>query len=404
MSKGPLAGIRITDFTWIGAGSFTTKLLADFGADVIKIETATRLDTLRMTAPFKGGQKGPNRSGYFADRNTSKRSIRLNLKHPDALAIADRLIAQSDIVANNFTPGTMEKLGLGYERVAQSHPGIIYLSMSMQGQTGPDSRYVGFGLTIAALSGLSALTGPPDRPPTGTGTNYPDHVPNPCHAAFAVLAALRHKRRTGVGQFIDFAQTEPTIALSARAIADWTANGHMTERCGNDEPAAAPHGVYPCAGSDRWIAIGVHDDAQWRALLNVVGDKGVDPSWAKAATRLAQRPALDAWLAALTATWDGEALMARLWQTGIPAGVVQTVADLVDRDPQLAHRKHWIYLDHAEMGRSLYNAPPIRLSGTPAALDRPAPLLGEHTREVCTNLLGMTTDEFQALEQAGVFE
>lgn len=404
MSKGPLAGIRVADFTWIGAGSFTTKMLADFGADVIKVESSTRPDTLRMTAPFKDGRKGPNRSGYFADRNTSKRSICLNLKHPDALAIADRLIAQSDIVANNFSPGTMEKFGLGYERVARNNPGIVYLSMSMQGQDGPDSRYVGFGLTIGALSGLHSLSGPADRPPAGTSTNYPDHVPNPTHAAFAVLAALRHKRRTGQGQFIDFAQTEPAIALIGTAIAEWSANGHLTERQGNDDPRAAPHGVYPCQGTDRWIAIGVHDDAQWRALLAVLGNGTEHESWTRADARMAQRRELDAWLARMTTGWVAEELMLRLQQAGVPAGVVQRVNDLIDSDPQLAHRGHWVYLDHPEMGRTLYNGPPIQLSATPVHLRRAAPLLGQHTHEVCTDLLGLGEGEFAALQAAGVFQ
>ncbi len=400
----PLNGIRVADFTWIGAGSFTTKLLADFGADVIKIETATRLDSLRETAPFKDGIAGVNRSGYFADRNTSKRSITLNLKHERAREIARKLIAQSDIVANNFTPGTMEKFGLGYEAVKAFKPDIIYLAMSMQGASGPDSRFVGFGLTIAALTGLQHLSGPAERMPAGTGTNYPDHVPNPSHGAFAVLAAIYRKRKTGLGQFIDLAQTEPTIALLGPAMVDYTANGRVAERCGNRHPDSVPHGVYPCKGENRWITISVYDDAQWRALAETLGPPRNERAWQNFNVRREHEAELDQLISEQTCQRDAAELMTQLQARGVPSGVVQNARDLIDNDPQLAHRQHWLKLEHKEMGASLYNATPVRLSETPAQITRPAPLLGEHTHEVCTQLLGIDEHEFERLRGAGVFE
>ncbi|MES2564096.1 MAG: CoA transferase, partial [Pseudomonadota bacterium] len=309
-------------------------------------------------------------------------------------------------VANNFTPGTMEKFGLAYADVVQFKRDIIYISMSMQGGAGPDSRYVGFGLTIAALCGLQYLCGPIDRPPAGTGTNYPDHVPNPCHGAFALLAALHHKRKTGEGQFVDLAQTEPTIALLGPAIVDYTVNDRVAERCENDHPNAAPRGVYPCVGSDRWIAISIYSEEQWRALAEVLGAVGLNAEhdWTDHAVRRKHRKALDALLGARTSTWDARELMTRLQTRGVPCGVVQNVRDLIEADAQLAHRKHWIKLAHQEMGETLYNAPPIRLSRTPANLSRAAPLLGEHTEEVCLDLLGMTRARFDALRRAGVFQ
>jgi len=406
MSKLPLAGIRVADFTWIGAGSYTTKLLADFGAEVIKIESSTRMDSLRSTAPFKDGIAGINRSGYFADRNTGKRSLQLNLKHPEAPKIARALIAKSDIVSNNFTPGTMERFGLGYEDVAGFKQDIIYISMSMQGGSGPDSRYVGFGLTIAALTGLQYLSGQTDRPPAGTGTNYPDHVPNPCHGAFALLAAIHHKRKTGEGQFIDLAQTEPTIALLGPAVVDYTVNERVAERCGNDHWWAAPRGAYPCRGTDRWIAIAIYSDDQWRALQDVLGaiSDSHERHWASHDVRREHRKALDRLIGGRTATWDARELMTRLQARGVPSGIVQNAKDLIEDDAQLAHRRHWITLEHKEMGSTLYNAPPIRLSRTPANLSRPAPLLGEHTEEVCVDLLGMNRMQFDELRAAGVFE
>ena len=402
--SSPLAGIRVADFTWIGAGSYTTKLLADFGADVIKIETSTHLDSLRITAPFKDGKSGVNRSGYFADRNTSKRSITLDLKHARARELARKLVAQSDIVANNFTPGVLEKFGLGYDDVKAFKPDIIYIAMSMQGATGPDSRFVGFGLTIAALTGLQYLSGPPERMPAGTGTNYPDHVPNPSHGAFAVLAAIYRKRRTGKGLFIDLAQTEPTIALLGPSVVDFTANGVVAERSGNRHPGYAPRGAFPCKGNNRWIAISVETDAQWAALAEVLGFSNSTQDWHHAPTRKVHEAQLEALLAARTCTWEAAELMRTLQARGVAAGVVQNAQDLIEHDAQLQHRQHWLRLDHKEMGVSLYNASPVRLSRTPAQITQPAPLLGEHTRDVCCGLLGVDETEFEQLCAEGVFK
>jgi benzylsuccinate CoA-transferase BbsF subunit len=405
MSKGPLAGIRVADFTWIGAGSYTTKLLSDFGADVIKVETATHMDTVRSTGPFKGGIKGTNRSGYFADRNTSKRGITLNLKHPRGKEVARRLVAQSDIVANNFRPGVMEKLGFGYEQVAAVRPDIIYLSMSMQGSEGPQADYIGFGLTIGALTGLNHLCGPRNRPPAGTSTNFPDHVPNPSHGAFALLAAFHYRQRTGRGQYIDFAQTEPMIGLLATAIVDCTANNHIVERTGNAHLSAVPHGVYPCKGEDRWVTISVYDDAQWRKLFSALKPNGNDEiPWLSLTSRQAARSEIDAWIASRTRLLNPFELMHQLQRIGVICGVVQNARDLIDYDPQLAHRKHWQFLNHPEMGRTLYNGLPVQLSRTPGKLSRPAPLLGQHTEEVCLDVLGLSPAEYESLKADRVFE
>nr|MDP9459069.1 CoA transferase [Actinomycetota bacterium] len=281
MEHLPLSGVRVADFTWVGAGSYTTKMLADHGADVIKIESRAKIDGIRLSAPFKDGVKGVNRSGYFADRNTSKRSITIDLKTAEGQALARRIVAASHVVANNFTPGTMAKFGLGYEQVEEINPAAVYLAMSMSGDSGPERDFLGYGLTIGALVGIHHLSGLPGREPAGTGTNYPDHIPNPCHSAFAVLAALRHARRTGRGQYLDIAQTEPTIAVLGPAFLDATVNGREPQPLGNQHLRCAPHGVYPCAGDDRWIAIAVTDDAQWAAVRQVFGlrDEDCAPDW-----------------------------------------------------------------------------------------------------------------------------
>jgi benzylsuccinate CoA-transferase BbsF subunit len=403
MSNFPLSGITVADFTWIGAGSYTTKILADFGADVIKIESSERIDTLRDAKPFQGGVRGLNRSGYFADRNSSKRSITLNLKSEEGRSLARQIISKSDVVANNFTPGTMERFGLGYEAVREFKKDIVYISMSMHGQTGPESKYLGYGLTMGAVTGLHQLCGRPELDPTGTGTNFPDHVPNPAHSAFAILAALRHRRRTGQGQFIDIAQIEPTIALLGPAVLDYTANGNVAGRVGNQHIAAAPHGVYPTRGDDRWIAISASTDAVWLALVKALEDPGLaqDTRFDTAVGRWEHRQALDELLATITSHHDAQSLALQLQHSGVSAAPVHDAADVLLRDPQLQARGHWVYLDHPEMGRTVYNALPFRMSRTPGYPNRPAPLLGQHTDEILKSLLGLKANEIEALRLQG---
>jgi benzylsuccinate CoA-transferase BbsF subunit len=402
----PLSGVRVVDFTWMGAGPYTTRTLADHGAEVVRIESGKRIDRLRILPPFrdKARDGSVNRSGYFADRNSNKLSVTVNLKHPDAAGLILRLVAASDIVASNFTPGTLDGLGLGYAACRSVRPDIIYLEMGMQGATGPDSSQVGYGQTVCALTGLYHLSGLPGRVPTGTGTNYPDHVAAPAHAAFAVLAALRHRRRTGEGQFIDVAQTETMISLLGPAVLDYTVNGRVQQPQGNLAEYAAPHGVYPCRGDDRWIALSVGTGQQWLDLLDELDAAGLaqDDRFATLAARHRNHAALDAALAALTRNQGDTELMTRLQRRGVPAAAVLNYQDLLDTDPQLRHRGHFAVLDHPEMGPSAYNSPPFTLSGAGPVMREPAPLLGQHTRQVCTDLLGLSDAEIDDLAGAGV--
>lgn len=395
----PLDGIRVVDFCWIGAGSYTTKILADMGADVIKIESSAYLDSLRKAPPFKGGIPGVNRSGYFADRNSSKRSLTVNMKHPDACETMLKLIATADVVANNFTPGVMERFGLGYETVRAVRPDVVYVAMSMQGQDGPEASYLGYGLTIGALTGLQHMCGLPGREPAGTGTNYPDHIPNPCHAAFAILAALRHRRRTGEGQMIEIAQTEAMIAVLGTAVTAATSGGENHRPNGNRNRPGVLQGVYPAAGDDCWIAISIENQDRWAAFCGVLGR--FDPKWDSAGARLLDQDTLDAEIAERTARFDRYALMERLQAVGVICGVVLTAAD-VTRDPQLVHRNHWQRLGHGEAGEMLYNAPPYRFETAPPDLRGPAPDLGEHTKEIVREALHMSDAEISRAREAGL--
>jgi len=404
----PLTGIRVVDFTWVGAGPFATKILADHGAEVIKIESSRRIDVLRTSPPFPEGKAGVNRSGYFANRNTSKKSITLNLGDPRGLEIARDLISQSDVVVNSFSPGTMEKWGLDYEGCRRIREDIIYLAMPMHAGDGPHGRFLGYGAAISALSGLFACTGYPGRPPVGTGTNYPDHVPNPCHAAVALLAALRYRRHTGRGQAILLSQVESTIcALGPLLVAAQLGDPHdqWARPLANREPGRAPHGVYPAQGSDRWIAIACASDTAWRALASLAKPEWADdPRFASAAGRVEHEELLDAGIAAWASSHDAFALAEKLRSLGVEAEPVQHAGDVLERDEQLAALDHWQRLEHAEMGRTVYDSPPFQMSLTPGGLQAPAPLLGEHTDEVCRSLLRMEAPEIEALRQAGVLQ
>jgi benzylsuccinate CoA-transferase BbsF subunit len=399
----PLAGIRIVDFCWVGAGSYATKLLADLGADVIKIESEARIDGIRLSAPFAGGEPGVNASGYFADRNTSKRSCTINMKTQRGQEIARALVKECDVVANSFTPGVMERFGLSWEEVHRLNPAAVYLAMSMQGDGGPERHYMGYGLTISALVGLHALSGIPGELPVGTGTNYPDHIPNPCHAAFAVLAALRHVRKTGRGQYIDLAQTEATISVLGTSMLQEAIQGNNPEPIGNGHDRYAPHGVYACAGVDRWIAIAVKTDDQFQRLVKTLEiDPAVVDGLEDEAARRKATALLDRAISDRTTVYEPTALAETLQAAGVPAAPVHDSRGVVELDPQLASRGHWLRLDHDEMGETLYNAPPFRFSRTDDSITVPAPLLGEHTVEICMDILGMSLFEVESLQADGV--
>ena len=408
-----LAGLRVLDFCWIGAGALVTQTLALHGAEVIKIESRARPDNLRVAPPVRPGTSGLDASGYFASRNASKKSFALNMSHPAAVAVARRLARASSVVTSNFRPGVMERWGLSYQELSAGQPDLIYLTMPMQGATGPHSRYAGFGSTIAALSGLVAPSGLPGRVPVGTGTHYPDHVPNPGHALVALLAALVHRNRTGRGGRIELSQFESTTGLLGPAVLRYSVTGNQPSARGNRVPWAAPHGVYPCLGDDTWIAISAGTEAQWAALSGVLArsepggdgepgeDLAADPRFAGLDSRREHEDALDGMVAARTARWDRWELMGRLQAAGVPASVVETTGDVFD-DPVLAARRYWRVLEHPVMGPVRNASAPHLWNGQPVSPASPAPLLGQHTEEISTDLLGLSADEYRQLVADGV--
>ena len=400
-----LEGVRFADLTWAGAGPFSTKIFADFGAEVIKVESATRVDPVRLGGPYRDGIAGVNRSGYFASRNTGKHSVALNLKSAEGRDVVRDLIRTADVVSNNFGPGAMDRLGLGYEDVKKIKPDIIHLSMPMYGADGPLSSLLGVGMTISAVSGMMSLTGYGGGPPIGPGTHFPDHAANPYHAAFAVLAALRHRRRTGRGMKIDLSQVESTINTLGIPVVEHALTGEEPERIGNRSLHHAPHTVFRCLGEDAWCAVTVMTDAQWQALAEVIGAGSLlaEPDLATAAGRLRRVDEVEAAVSRWTATRETVEVMQTLQSAGVPAGVVSDSRTLIERDAQLRHRGYWQHLDHPELQMATYTSPPFRLDGERVELSRP-PLLGEHTDAVLSGMLHYSDERIAALRASGTIE
>ncbi|MCX6021657.1 MAG: CoA transferase [Chloroflexi bacterium] len=403
MPQRAFEGVKVADFSWIGVGPITMKYLADHGATVVRIESATRPDGLRLGRPAPENITGINRSQFYADFNSSKLSMSLNLSHPKGRAVARKMVEWADVVAESYTPKAMKAWGLDYESIRQFKPEIVMLSTCQQGQTGPYNLFAGYGFTGAAMAGLFQVTGWPDRPPTYIYGAYTDFVA-PHFAATAVIAALDYKRRTGKGQYIDQAQVEAGVHFTAPAVLDYSANGRIAMRNGNRSPMHAPHGAYRALGEDRWVAIAVQTDEEWAGLGHAMGDPewSRDPRFATLRGRKAHEEELDRLVEGWTAGLDPAVATDLLQAHGVPAGTVARVQDLF-ADPQLAARGHHRRLVHTEMGEVAYNGPTFRLSATPDN-QFAAPCLGEHTDMVLRDFLGMGDDEITDLLVEGVLE
>lgn len=378
---GPLSGVRVLDFAWALVGSITTKTLGDLGAEVVKIESRTRPDLSRLDVQVSASRAGElDDKPWFAHLNSSKRSLSLNMKAPGARAILDPLIDWADVVVENFSPGTMAKLGLDYDSLAARNPGIVMVSGSVYGQTGPLAREWGVDGTGGALSGRTYLTGYPDGDPVIPGAVPYGDVIVPYVMAAKVAAALQHRRETGRGCHIDAAMYEICVQQMRDFLAA-AARGERPVRMGNDDPRVAFQGLFATAGDDRWIAVTLFDDADQRRFEGVTG---VDPA---------------AWCAAR----EDHAAVAELQAAGIAAGVVQDAEDLIERDPQIAHREALVTLDHPLLGPFGHVATPIRFSRDRFAPFR-APRMGEHGEAIARALCGLSAADVQQLKDAGVFE
>ena len=409
MSDLPLSGIRVCDLTWIIAGPTATRVLADFGADVIRVEHGQAADSIRVGRPIVGDKPTLNNSGFFNYFNRNKRSINLNVRHPMGIEVLKRLIAVSDVVVENFSSGVMTSWGLDYPELRAIQPDIIYCSISGFGHSGRDKAFTTWGPTAQALSGLTFTSGLPGKAPAGWGFSYMDHTAG-YEAAIAIMMALHHRNRTGEGQHIDCSQVEAGIVLNGPAILDYSVNGRRWRREGLPpgnrawEPAVAPHNSYPCAGEDRWIAIAVMNDAEWRALVMAMDEPpwASDPKFATNAGRLANQDELDERIGEWTSEFVDYEAMEILQAAGVRAGAVQKASDRFERDPQLAARDWWHRLPHAEIGDSDFDGIVPKLSATPGVLRVASPLMGEHTHEVLRDVIGMSDEEIVEHETMGV--
>jgi len=395
-------GIKIADFAWVGVGPITSKYLADHGATVIRIESHTRPDVLRLAPPWRDDQPGLDRSQFFASFNTSKYGITLDLSTPAAQDLAKKLVAWADVAVESFTPKAMRNWNLGYEQLREVNPELIMLSTCQQGQTGPHALYPGFGQLMASLAGYYHISGWPDRDPAPPYGAYTDFIA-PRFAATVLMAVLDYRRRTGKGQFIDLAQYEASLHFLAPAILDYQVNGRQLGREGNRSFRSAPHGAYRCQGEDRWLALSVSNDVQWQGLLTTLGNPswGADSRFATQAGRLEHRDELDRLVESWTVTQEAEAAADALQRAGVPAGVVQNCLDL-HQDPRLEAWGMFQYLEHKEMGPSPYEGHQFHLSKTPGALRWAAPVMGQHNEYVFKEILGLSQDEIAKLTEEKV--
>jgi benzylsuccinate CoA-transferase BbsF subunit len=397
-----LKDLTVVEFAAYAAGPAIGKYLANFGARVIHVESMLRPDGFRLQyPPFKDNRAGLNRSGCFAFFNDSKLGITLNLKHPQGLELAWRLIAHADVVIENMRPGVMARLGLAPAVMCQRRPALIVLSTSNMGQTGPYAPQPGFGSQLSSLSGFTELIGRPDGPPQLLYGPYIDMIAV-AYGGCAILAALDRRRRTGQGACIDLSQYESGLQFIQPALLDHAVNGRVARRDGNRDPVAVPHGCFRCR--DGWCAISCWDEAEWDRLCEVARapDWRSDPRFQTAADRRTHETALNALLGAWTAGWDARPLMAALQRGGVHAAVVNTMRDLFE-DPQLAARETWQNQDHAELGTMRYRMVSYQLGDTPGGIRSAAPRLGEHNEAVFLEWLGLTREEYATLAAQGVF-
>lgn len=400
----PFDGIKVVGFTYAGTANMTMRVLGMYGATVVRVESETRPCNLRVSGPFKDNKPGLNRSAYYAMYNNDRYSLGLDMKHPKSRLILDRLCRWADIVVENFSPGTVDRLGLDYEAVRKIKPDTVYLSISGQGQTGPHYMIPSYGTQLQALTGHTNLCGWPDRGPCQIDQSYPDFIA-PAYATIALIGALLYKRKTGKGQYIDLSNLEAAVSWLAPVVLDYTVNHRVQGRVGNAAPSAAPHNAYRCKGDDTWCVIAVTSDDEWLRLCQVMGNASLasDSRFSILLSRKKNEAELDRIIEAWTINFTPEEVMEKLQAAGVPAGKVQTCKDIMV-DPQLRYRNYFVPLPHEEIGEYEALNTSYILSRTPSELRLSFPRLGEHTEYVCKELLGLSDDEFVDLLVDNVFK
>ncbi|MFC1896175.1 CaiB/BaiF CoA transferase family protein [Thermodesulfobacteriota bacterium] len=404
MSRLPLEGMRVVDFTQIQAGPQCTLWLRVMGAEVIKVESRKRPDLLRLYTQtrYGGPDVGLNRSPAFSALNLGKKGCTLNLTQPRARELVKDIVRLSDVVVENFSTGVMDRLGLDYSSLKEIKPDIIMLSISGLGRTGPEKSYLAYAAIIHAFSGLCSLSGYPGGEPNLMGAMWSD-VLGAQTGAFAVLAALHHRTRTGQGQYIDLAMSEATLSVMPEAIMDYTMNRRVRGCEGNRDDIMAPHGCYPCQGEDKWVAIAIADDEEWRAFCQAIDS----PAWteeqrfADQLSRWQNQQELDRLVAQWTRNHSHSQVMRKLQEAGIAAGPSCNVTDVL-RDPHLRERGFFLEVEHPEMGKATLARTPWYVDGEAVGTYEPAPMIGEYNEYVFRTLLGMSQEEVSRLVEEKV--
>ncbi len=406
----PFDGLKVLQLCWAGVGVFTLNFFSYYGAQTIRVESSLYPDPVRVFEPFaptckEGEPVGLERSAFYAITHPAPElNMQLNLKTAEGVALFKKLVQWADVVGEGFPAGVMDKIGLDYAGLKKVKPDIIMMRTCGYGHTGRMADQPGFGSIISAVSMMDSVIGYPDRPPLAPTTYYTDMLA-PLQAALAITAALDHRRRTGEGSYIDQSQIESGLNYMTPLILDYQANGRKTFLKGNRSDCSAPHGVFPCQGQDRWVAIAVTTEEEWRSFKNVIGN----PDWCQETAfacleeRIRNNDRLDGLVSQWTIQYTPEEVMGMLQSAGVAAGVVANAQDL-NRDPQLNHYYYFRELDHPFMGKlDFYHPPAFKLSRAEAAFQSPA-LLGQHTDQICSDILGMSSAEIDALRAKGVFQ
>jgi benzylsuccinate CoA-transferase BbsF subunit len=400
MADYPLSGYRVVDFSWVWAGPLLGMILADMGAEVIKVETNKRLDSARLT-PGRS-TVGPETDFVFHSMNRNKLGITVDMSDPRGMALIKELIQVSDVAVDNFSPMGLRKLGLEYEKLSKVNPQLVMISLPAAGQYGSLSNIVTYAPSLGALCGYSSLIGYPGERVLGEQTPYLD-VTSSIHGAFAVLSALYYRERTGKGQYIDMAQIEVGASVIGEAFMEYFMNGRVMGTMGNRSSFMVPHNNYPCVGDNRWVAIAVNGEDEWRNFCEAIGS----PPWTKEKrfsdkfNRLKNQEELDKLVAAWTISHSDYEVMDILQRAGVAA---TPCLDLMERfsDPHYIERDVHLQVEHPATGVDIIAGIPFKYSATPCKVRRPAPMLGQHNEYVLKELLGRSESEISQLVEEKV--
>lgn len=388
----PLKGLRVLDFMWVIAGPVFTRVLQDYGAEVIRLESSTRIDAVRASPPFKDDEMVVSASTPYSNFNAGKTGVTIDPNNPVGKEVILDLVRKADVVTESFSPKAMKAWGLDYESLVDINPNLIMVSSCLMGQTGDRAMVPGYGNMAAAITGFYELTGWPDRSPAGPYLAYTDGV-SPRFMVAALMGALEHRRKTGEGQHIDLSQAEAAVHFLAPAILDYEKHGHIACREGNRDRVMCPHGVFPAKGQDRWVAIACQDDEAWQCLCEVMGldDLAEDESLSSAAGRKAREDEIEDRISTWTAEADEFVIQHQLIEKGVAAYVVQNGVECM-ADPQVVARNHFITVPQSTVGDVMIENSRYRLSRTPAVVTHAGPDQGEHNFEVLSEVLGYDSD------------